>query len=210
MRRKGSTVRSLLDPQERDRHRAFVDPVLPKRPCGRPNPLMSDHDQHAHSVVAARKLSHRSTLGSRSRLDSSRRCLKLHTRPCYTSCGGRLAARPMGLNRRECAGVQSPVAAKGKWMQTNASLLPRVLEARTMNAAIGDHLVINQRKLGQSRRRGEIIEILGSLFSPRQHFRVRWDDGHESIYIPGSGRRLSTRREPQESDDRGALRPGEQ
>lgn len=56
-----------------------------------------------------------------------------------------------------------------------------------MDAAIGDHFVIKKRKLGRSRRRGEVIEILGSLFSARQHFRVRWDDGHESIYIPGPG-----------------------
>ena len=32
-------------------------------------------------------------------------------------------------------------------------------------------------------RRGEILETLGPRTSP--HYRVRWDDGHESIFSPG-------------------------
>jgi Domain of unknown function (DUF1918) len=49
-----------------------------------------------------------------------------------------------------------------------------------MDAAIGDHFVVEGRRVGQTRRDGEVVEVLGSLFSPRPHFRVRWDDGHES------------------------------
>ena len=56
-----------------------------------------------------------------------------------------------------------------------------------MDAAIGDHFVIKGKKGGQPRRKGEVVDVLGSLFSPRQHFRVRWDDGTVSIYIPGPG-----------------------
>jgi len=52
-----------------------------------------------------------------------------------------------------------------------------------MDAAIGDRFVIKGKKR-QSRRNGEVIEVLGSLFSSQQHFRVRWDDGHETIYVP--------------------------
>jgi len=59
-----------------------------------------------------------------------------------------------------------------------------------MDAAIGDHFVIEGKKIGQARRNGEVVEVLGSLFSPRPHFRVRWDDGHESIYVPGPGAKV--------------------
>jgi len=56
-----------------------------------------------------------------------------------------------------------------------------------MEVAIGDHFVIKGKKFGQARRNGEVVEVLGSLFSPRQHFRVRWGDGQETIYVPGPG-----------------------
>jgi hypothetical protein len=54
-----------------------------------------------------------------------------------------------------------------------------------MDAATGDRFVIEANRVGQARRTGEVIAVLGA--SPRQQFRVRWDDGHESIYIPSSG-----------------------
>jgi Domain of unknown function (DUF1918) len=38
---------------------------------------------------------------------------------------------------------------------------------------------------GGSPRRGEIVEVLGS--PGHQHYRVRWDDGHESIVYPADG-----------------------
>jgi len=53
-----------------------------------------------------------------------------------------------------------------------------------MEAAIGDHFVIKGKNSGQSRRNGEVVEVLGSLFSPRQHLRVRRADGHETTHFP--------------------------
>ena len=38
---------------------------------------------------------------------------------------------------------------------------------------------------GQSARRGEIIELLGS--EGHEHYRVRWDEQHESILYPTDG-----------------------
>ncbi len=38
---------------------------------------------------------------------------------------------------------------------------------------------------GQSPRRGEIIEILGR--EGHEHYRVRWDEKHESIVYPADG-----------------------
>jgi len=60
-----------------------------------------------------------------------------------------------------------------------------------MDAATGDRFVIEANRVGCARRSGEVMEVLGS--SPRQQFRVRWDDGHESIYIPASGCKVEHR-----------------
>ena len=38
---------------------------------------------------------------------------------------------------------------------------------------------------GQASRRGEIIEVLGS--EGHEHYRVRWDEHHESIVYPADG-----------------------
>jgi hypothetical protein len=51
-------------------------------------------------------------------------------------------------------------------------------------AAVGDLIVIEGHRLGESRRIGEITEVLGT--AEHEHYRVRWDDGHESIFTPGS------------------------
>jgi hypothetical protein len=50
---------------------------------------------------------------------------------------------------------------------------------------------------GRSSRRGEIVELLGS--PGHEHYRVRWDERHESIVYPADGvlvipRRSATRR----------------
>lgn len=51
-------------------------------------------------------------------------------------------------------------------------------------ARVGDLIVIEGHRLGESRRLGEILEVL----EPGEHerYRVRWDDGHESIFTPGN------------------------
>ncbi|MGA8716654.1 MAG: DUF1918 domain-containing protein [Solirubrobacteraceae bacterium] len=38
---------------------------------------------------------------------------------------------------------------------------------------------------GQASRRGEIIEVLGG--EGHEHYRVRWDEQHESIVYPADG-----------------------
>jgi len=38
---------------------------------------------------------------------------------------------------------------------------------------------------GGAARRGEVIEILGA--AGREHYRVRWDENHESIVFPADG-----------------------
>jgi hypothetical protein len=52
-----------------------------------------------------------------------------------------------------------------------------------MHAKAGDHIVVQTTKLDQARRHGDVLEVLGGGDS--EHYRVRWQDGHESIYFPG-------------------------
>ena len=53
-----------------------------------------------------------------------------------------------------------------------------------MEAHVGDHLVVEGTKVGQGRRRGEVLEILQGAGGPR--LRVRWDDtAHETVLAPG-------------------------
>jgi Domain of unknown function (DUF1918) len=49
---------------------------------------------------------------------------------------------------------------------------------------VGDVMVIEGRTLHDKPRSGEILEVLGS--GEHTHYRMRWDDGHESIYYPAS------------------------
>ncbi len=48
----------------------------------------------------------------------------------------------------------------------------------------GDTLVIEGRNLHDKRRSAEILEVLGE--GEHAHYRLRWDDGHESIYYPSN------------------------
>jgi hypothetical protein len=50
-------------------------------------------------------------------------------------------------------------------------------------AAPGDLVVIAARRVGAVEQVGEIIEVFPGA---RPHYRVRWEDGHESIFFPGT------------------------
>ncbi len=39
-------------------------------------------------------------------------------------------------------------------------------------------------RVGDAPRSGEVLEVLGSPESP--HYRVRWENGHESLFFPSS------------------------
>lgn len=53
-----------------------------------------------------------------------------------------------------------------------------------LHAQVGDHLVVDNDQLGAPRREGEILEVLGE--GDTTHYRVRWEDGHESVFFPAS------------------------
>jgi len=45
---------------------------------------------------------------------------------------------------------------------------------------------------GAPTRRGVILEVIGS--GHRRHYRVRWDEAHESLFFPGSGEGVHSQR----------------
>jgi Domain of unknown function (DUF1918) len=51
-------------------------------------------------------------------------------------------------------------------------------------AEAGDLVVVSGHRVGEMEQIGEILEVLGEL--PHEAYRVRWEDGHESVFRPGS------------------------
>ncbi|MCI3929465.1 MULTISPECIES: DUF1918 domain-containing protein [unclassified Streptomyces] len=52
-----------------------------------------------------------------------------------------------------------------------------------MQASVGDRLLIHGRIVGQHDRNAEVIEVLGADGGPP--YRVRFEDGHETVMSPG-------------------------
>jgi len=50
-------------------------------------------------------------------------------------------------------------------------------------ARAGDEIVITGHSVGDASRTAVILEVLGD--PGHERFRVRWEDGHESVYFPG-------------------------
>jgi hypothetical protein len=53
-----------------------------------------------------------------------------------------------------------------------------------MHAKVGDEIVVDGLHTGDPKREGEVLEILER--DGVTHYRVRWDDGHESIFYPST------------------------
>ena len=53
-----------------------------------------------------------------------------------------------------------------------------------MDARVGDRIAVETATLDVRRRGGVVLEVLGADDQPP--YRVRWDDGHESVYFPGA------------------------
>ena len=49
-------------------------------------------------------------------------------------------------------------------------------------AQVGDEILITGHSVGDNQRTAEILEVLGE--AGHERFRVRWEDGHESIFFP--------------------------
>lgn len=62
-----------------------------------------------------------------------------------------------------------------------------------MEANKGDRIVVEGSKVGQTRREGEVLEVVTTASST--YYRVRWQGGQETVFFPSSDARvLSGRR----------------
>ena len=57
-----------------------------------------------------------------------------------------------------------------------------------MHANMGDQIVVESVKVDSARRSGQILEVMEGPAG--EHYRVRWDDGHESEFFPGPDARI--------------------
>jgi hypothetical protein len=58
--------------------------------------------------------------------------------------------------------------------------------ARTLQgkpARAGDEIVVSGHAVGSAQRSAKILEVMGE--PGHERFRVRWEDGHESVFSPG-------------------------
>ncbi|RTL69513.1 MAG: DUF1918 domain-containing protein [Pseudonocardiaceae bacterium] len=53
-----------------------------------------------------------------------------------------------------------------------------------MHAEVGDRIVVANSVLDAAPRRGTVIAVLGTG-EGHEHYQVRWQDGHESLFFPG-------------------------
>jgi hypothetical protein len=74
--------------------------------------------------------------------------------------------------------------AAGKDARRNIDLVEAEGRRTAMHAETGDELVVRARHVGDEVREGVIIEIHGEKGTPP--YLVRWQDGHESIFVPSS------------------------
>ncbi|GBC87183.1 hypothetical protein HRbin12_01185 [bacterium HR12] len=63
-----------------------------------------------------------------------------------------------------------------------------------MEAKVGDHIVVESEHVGTPERRGEVLEVIRGTTGVR--YRVRWQDGHETIFTPSAGSVRIVSKEP--------------
>ncbi len=54
-----------------------------------------------------------------------------------------------------------------------------------MQANVGDRILVESESVGTPNREGEVLEVIKGEVGIR--FRVRWDDGHETVFTPSAG-----------------------
>jgi hypothetical protein len=53
-----------------------------------------------------------------------------------------------------------------------------------LHANIGDTIEVDALRVGERPRRGEVVEVITQ--GEHIHYRVRWEDGHESTFFPAA------------------------
>ena len=54
-----------------------------------------------------------------------------------------------------------------------------------MTVKVGDRIVVESEHVGESTREGKIVEVIQGALGVR--YRVRWEDGHETVFTPSGG-----------------------
>jgi hypothetical protein len=54
-----------------------------------------------------------------------------------------------------------------------------------MTCSVGDRILVESESTERPARRGEIVEVVRD--EPHPRYRIRWEDGHETIYTPAAG-----------------------
>jgi uncharacterized protein DUF1918 len=54
-----------------------------------------------------------------------------------------------------------------------------------MGGKVGDRVIAETESVERPPRKGVIEEVLKE--EPTARYRIRWDDGHESVYTPAAG-----------------------
>jgi Domain of unknown function (DUF1918) len=57
-----------------------------------------------------------------------------------------------------------------------------------MTANVGDQILVGTTTVERPMRRGQVLEVYGQ--GPDEHYLVRWQDGHESLFYPGPDARV--------------------
>ena len=66
------------------------------------------------------------------------------------------------------------------------------MTTQTQRTRPGDLIIVEGHRTGAEKRVGEIVEVLGTPEHP--HYRVRWDNGHETIFYPSDDARIQPAR----------------
>ena len=64
-----------------------------------------------------------------------------------------------------------------------------------MEAQKGDRISVESNKVGGASRAGEVVEVVVGA-GGTAHYRVRWDDGHETTFFPSSDAHVSSKQRP--------------
>jgi hypothetical protein len=63
-------------------------------------------------------------------------------------------------------------------------------EEGSVKASVGDRITAHGLHVGDASRCGEVIAVKGAGGEPP--YVVRWDDGHEAVFVPGCGVRVDS------------------
>ena len=67
-----------------------------------------------------------------------------------------------------------------------------------MHAEVGDEIVVRGRHVGDEDRKGLIIEVYGE--GGAAPYLVRWENGHDSVFVPSSDSLVEHHPSPRAAD----------